>query len=266
MTGRNALAGLSLICAFALCALAAPSAFAAPTGTTAVECSLNATTRDFSDAHCDTTAPTQSTYGHLAPVNGTPFGFTGTNANTTGVTVNAVEPELEATINGLPVKIKCTKMSTVGSLENTLVGEEMRIVGSAITITYTGCTVTTPVGCSVKSPGAGGGEIKTNELKSISVEGTPMTQKFERSVGTVLAELEIATCGEATGTFKLEGTFSAQPSGQGAVGGVTMAGATLIVNMPKNASSTLKMAGQKVGLKQTETLKKGTDTISSTGP
>jgi len=268
--------GLSLLCALAFTAFSAASASAATSGTTAFTCVDTAPTNngDYTDAHCDTTGTLgASRYKHEALAANPTTNVISTNAATKNSTTEASTAVLEATVFGFFTKLESSNIAASGTLENKLTGQVHEMIGSGITITYTGVTVAAPANCQVHSPGQAAGTIVTNTLKSESVEGTPMTQKFSPAAGTEFVKLEFEN--KAPGTCNINGqkpvvtgTVSAEPSGQMAAGGGkgASAGATLNVNVTK-ASAQLKVGGQNASLTALETIKmSGGNPIVSTGP
>src|SRR5882757_7501425 len=122
MTGRRALAGLSLLCALAFTAFSAVSASAAaPTteGTTAYTCVDTAPTNngDFTDAHCNTTGTTgASRFKHVAITETTEV--TGTNEKTKNSTTEKTIVVLEATVGGIATKLEAATVDSICSLTN----------------------------------------------------------------------------------------------------------------------------------------------------
>jgi hypothetical protein len=265
MIGRKALTGLSLLCALAFCAFAAPSAFAATTGTTAVTCVPEGGAKDYSDAHCDNTAaggPGTGGFGHVA-----------LTANPTKE-VQATSLEnivLSTTAGGLETEIVCTGADSTFTIENSLVGEEHKITVKEFSkITYTGCTVPKPAGQECKVRGlpdeAGSGMITTNALKGESVAGPSMGIKFQPAVGESFGTLVFSGCKTAglNKEYAVTGSVTSEPSG---TDNPKSAGATLIINQPKEAGSPLKLAGQGLGLKCTSTVEmEGGNPIATTAP
>jgi hypothetical protein len=138
--------GVLVVLALALSAVAAQGASAAEN--TAYTCAPGGT--QFSNATC-TTAGTG--FGHVVvPVN-TSTAITGTGGTT----------KLASTISGVAVELQSTSLDASGAMENTVVGGEMLARGTG-TITYTGVTVTKPVGkgCKVWEK-LEGEELKTKE-------------------------------------------------------------------------------------------------------
>src|SRR5262249_7594656 len=158
MIGRKALAGLSLLCALAFTAFSAASASAATSGTTAFTCVDTSTENpanvgDYTDAHCDTTGTEHSSrYAHRALAANPTEHVVSTNAGTANNTMESTKSILEATVGGIVTKLEGATVSSSGTLENVLEGEEHKIKGSGITITYTGVTVANPANCKVHSP------------------------------------------------------------------------------------------------------------------
>jgi hypothetical protein len=267
MIGRKALTGLSLLCALVFCAFAAPSAFAATSGTTAFTCVPVAQggTNDYEDAHCDNTKGSGG-FGHLALAQNPTGEVTGTNAGTANATTEKTSAILKTTAGGLETEIICTDVDSTGTLENSLVGEEHKITGSGINVTYTGCTVPKPTGqgCTAHSGAEPAGTIVTEKLKSESVE--PMGQKFTPAAGTVFVEIIFAGCKTAglNKGYKVEGSATAGPSGSDSP---KSSGATLIFNIAKAPGSPLTFATNPAGLTQIETVKmEGGNPIVTTAP
>lgn len=269
MTGRRALVGLSLLCALAFTAFSAASASAATSGTTPVTCVDTGATNngDYTDAHCDTTGTKgASRYSHVAAAAET--AVTATNAATKNSTAEATKPVLEAVVGGINTKLEAATVSTTGTAKKQLTGEVHETIGSNIVITYTGVTVVNPLNCTVNSPGQPAGTVKTATLKSAPVAGG-MNTKFEPAAGTEFTKFEFkgASCAINTATPTVTGTVTVEPSGQhAAVGGVSSAGATVLVNVTK-ASAQLKVGGQNALLNATETAKgENGNPLASTEP
>jgi hypothetical protein len=248
MIGRRSVIGLSLLCALAVCAFAASGASAAG-GLTLVTCKKGGTTLDFKanaagESHCSSTdkvALKAGTYSHFRVANGVPTTITGSNAKTTNETKEAVPAELEGVVAGVVLKVKCTTVSSSGTTENTEPSAEThKIVVSGVVITYSGCTVPTPPEQECKVTG---GTFSTNSLKAESVEDN---LKFVPTTGSVFASIPISGCKTAAlnGSKEVKGSVVATPNG-----------ATLTVNIVRNAESTLEFGGQKAGLKLVETVR-----------
>jgi hypothetical protein len=239
MNARRTLVGLSLLCALIISALSASSALAVESGTTAFECSKSTTTKTFSDEHCTNSTTGTKEWGHKAIAAGTSFSIVGSNAKTNSTTTAAEPAVLLGTIAGIAVELKCTTVSSTGSLKNVLTGEVHSISGTGIVITYTGCTVVKPVnGCSVKN-----GTITTNSLTAASKE---MGIVFSPPTSGIFTEITLQGCTTSAlnGTFPVKGSATAEPVG--ATLKTTDAGTT----------GTLTFAGQKAGLTQVETIRK----------
>jgi hypothetical protein len=250
MIGRKALTGLSLLCALAFCAFAAPSAFAVTSGTTAVTCvptPETGGTNDYGDAHCDGTKSLGG-FGHKA-LAGNP-------------TKEVEGPSLESavlttTAGGLETEIVCSTSSATFTVENSLVGEVHKVTVKELNkITYESCTVPKPAGqeCKVKSKGEEkAGMISTNALKGESVEPS-MGIEFKPVEGTTFTTLVLEGCKTAglNKEYAVTGTVTSTPSGSDSP---NSSGATLVVALAKNASSTLEVGGQKAGLKSSNTVK-----------
>src|ERR1700704_6916600 len=115
-TTRRTAVGLALICALFLCALAAQSASAAEgKNTTAFTC-VEGGTKDFSDAHCDSSvAAGTGKFGHVAIAVGTPTAISVTNAKTKNNTTESTPIIQKGTIAGIASEIECKTLSGEGS-------------------------------------------------------------------------------------------------------------------------------------------------------
>ena len=120
-----------MLCALVISGLAAQTAAAAPTGTTAFTCT---TGTSFSDAKCTTAG--SGPFGHVAIPAGTTTEITGTN---TGNTV------LQGTHASVKLQLTSTSLSGTGTMTNSITGEEMFASGGG-TIKYENVTVTEPSG------------------------------------------------------------------------------------------------------------------------
>jgi hypothetical protein len=145
-----------------------------------------------------------------------------TAKTTTEVTAGS-ESTLAATVGGIKFKIACTGITGMGDAENS--GE--KIVGSAITVNYTGCSVTEPAGkgCTVSST------LSTETLKSESKE---MTIKYE-PVGSKFITIAVSGCSSAVlnGNKEVTGSAVAEVPSPGKVQSFTA-----------TSGSALKYAGQ----------------------
>jgi hypothetical protein len=267
MTGRRALVGLSLLCALVFSAFAASSASAATSGLTAVTCKEGGT-KDFSRAHCakaDAVTPGTGKYGHFKIAEKVETAITGSNEGTEEETKKAKSAILHGISGGVILEITCANVSSTGTQENLLVGEEHRITGKNIVIKYgtavTPCVVKKPVekGCVVA-----GGIITTNKLHATSVgagDGLKFTaEPAEGGEGGnpfVTITLEKCTVAGLNKAYAVTGSVLAEADG-----------ATLKVNLERGEKSTLEFGGQKAGLTVTETLrmKEGEPIASTTTP
>jgi hypothetical protein len=271
MTARRIQISLVALSTVLLCAFMAQNSPAAESGTFAATCVKGAGADNYTDAHCDSTSgggPGTGSYGIEQFTESSTAGVEATNAATKNSTTEATQSVLEVTIAGVAIKLEATTMSATGAVENKTEGEVHKILGSGITITYTGVSVIKPANCKVHSPGKAAETVVTKTLKSESVEGTPMTEKFSPKEGTVLAELEFegASCAISGITANVTGTVSGEPSGQMTAEEVNTTGATLIVNVTK-ASAQLKVGVQNASLTATTTAKSaGGNAIVTTGP
>lgn len=202
MIERRAIVGLSLLCALAFCAFAAPSAVAK--GTTAYTCVFESGKGEFEDADCSkNVGPKKGNFQHVAITQGAKAELKDSLISKTfvlkGKTVNE------------NVKIECMETQGSGQITNEVKGEEMVNTGSELIFTFSKCTVVEPAGkgCEVKTGG-----FQTKKLKSTTEE---MEVKFSAEVGMLLAEFTLQKCGapleKLNKTYKVEGTFNAIPNG-----------------------------------------------------
>lgn len=221
MNGRRAIVGLSLLCALAFCAVAAPGASAK--GTTAFTCVKEGGSLDFSDAHCGTkVAKGTGEFGHEEIPANTETQFELTNEKVKNNTTEHEPSVLIGIISGIEVRVECTIVSGTGTLTNNTVGEAMRTSGD-VTIKHSECTVPKPT--------TGGGEEKC-QVKEVVYDahfetaesGEEMwiefTPKNGKEFGVLTLEnhapnkCSIAGSYGISGTFK--GTMGGTPKGVGA--------------------------------------------------
>lgn len=238
MIERKALGGLALLCALALCAVAAPNA-SAGFGLTAYTCVANGGANDFSDPHCaNHVTPGTGSYGHVLIETWFPTRVEGSNATTKG---EGAEPAvINSVIAGVATEIKCASVTGTGEGENQEVSAAVHFWYMFTLKLFSSCTVEKPAGkgCTVK-----GGQFETNELKGETFGEAPpeaMGLKIKPASGTVLAPITIEGCsvGALNKTLNLEGSMKAE-----------LVGAT--VNTTRTATEsegTLTLAGQKAGL------------------
>lgn len=161
MTGRKAVVGLSLLCALVFSAFGAASASAK--GTTAVECSSAAVTKDFSDAHCDTPATPQSNFGHIAFENGKETSVSAAN-DLTGTLSSFL---LKGKIAAVFTEVTCEKVAGTGSVTNKEAAEVMSVTFGKATTEFTVC--------KVLAPPAAVGKCTVTVNKTESLQSDPMT-------------------------------------------------------------------------------------------
>jgi hypothetical protein len=180
MIGRKAVIGLSLLCALAFTAFAAPSAQA---GTTMFTCVKGGGAQEFTEAHCAKNGhDDKNKYGHVGFAGTTKW--VSTNKKTANTTVDHTTAILKGTLAGATAEISCTKVDGHGSLTNEEVGGKMRVQGTAVG-TYSECTVTKPTkGCTVKQPIIFESNVSTVE------EGATMGLRFTGSkAGEIFTEI-----------------------------------------------------------------------------
>lgn len=210
MTGHRAMAGLSLLCALAFCAFAAPGASAE--GTTAFTCVKNQGKLDFKDAHCtESTEPNQGLHGHLGIANDQLTEIELSNANTASNTTGAEPSLLAGELAGIKktIQISCKTIKGTGSLTNKEEKGTMLASGS-VTIEHSECAVTKPSGCIVKEPIVYEADFKTygNEIEM----GLEFTGKKAGEFGTVTYKNKGAEkCFFNEKTFGISGAFKGRP-------------------------------------------------------
>jgi hypothetical protein len=159
MTGRRAVAGLMLLSAFLLWALAAQSASASVVtskNTTAFTCVEGKGSKDFADAHCDQNVGSENgKYGHVSiPLNET-TGLDATNQKVTNETKTHEPAVIKGTVGLGKVEISCTvvkantKESAVHNVEPEL--KQHTFTGLAVA-EFSECTVNKPEKCTIKEP------------------------------------------------------------------------------------------------------------------
>jgi hypothetical protein len=232
-----------VLCALALSAFAAPSAFAVTTGYTAFTCKNVGTgngTR--SDAHCLTETP-GGAWTHKSFTKATDL--TATNEGTAAGTTAKAPSILEGKAAGVITAIECSTVMGNGTMSNKAAGEEMYIHGEG-TLNYSGCIVTKPVGksCVVKE-----GKVNTNPLTA-TTEKQGMDLKFQPKEGETFAEITIEKCTVAglNNTFPVTGSLKVEE--------IETQGATASTTHEKiTKQETLKFAGQNAGLSGSLTFK-----------
>lgn len=246
MTGRRAIVGLCMLCALMISAFAAQSASAL--GTTAVTCKVPVAgdtivgTDTYFREHC--TAEDKVIGGSFRHVKIEKGELSGTN-NTTGTAEPVFLHSVQA---GVFEEIEATTVTGTGSFSNktekNAKGEEEMVAHGTGFLIYTGLTVVKPAGkgCKIK-----GTEIKTKELTATTKE-QGMGLRFFPASGEVFATFEIEGCSVAA----LNGLYEVK----GSIGSSSIDGATILTDENQTTEqNTLKVRGQKAGLKGHLTLK-----------
>jgi hypothetical protein len=249
MFGKKSVAGLMLLCALALSAVAAQGA-SAGTGTTLVTCKKGGTTKDFAQAHCESGDHVElgkGEYSHFKVANGVPTTVSGTNTGLGTNTETTIKPVLTSTNGGVNFEIQCESVISTGQIENSEPETEKHtITGKEIKVHYTGCRVTAPAfavqECEIENE-----TITTNELTSMDVGDT--IEFFPPAAGAqagIFANVVVTHCkSEALrGNKAVKGKVVATPNGS-----------TLGISIKKEVGSPLSFGGNPAGLTQTETLK-----------
>jgi hypothetical protein len=204
MTGRRVTVGLSLLCALAFCALAAPSAMAAKSGTAYYTCVIGGT-EDFEDEHC-TEEVAEGDWGHeLIPPVTTEVTLTNIKTGT-----EKVKTILVGEAGGSLFELEAESfMGEKTTIENSA-GEENMVGTGEGEGTYTGVKVLKPS----KKCGIAGGTVK--QLPTTSAT-TGMEVEFKPKTGTVFAEFEFTepekSCALKGVKVKVEGSATGIPKG-----------------------------------------------------
>lgn len=274
-TGRSTAVGLSLMCALAFCAIVAANA--AAKGTTAVECTSGAVTKDFADAHCDK-AQSGGSFGHIGFVNNTITSVSAVN-DLTGTASSFI---LEGKIAAVSVAITCESVSATSSVTNSESSGAMTISFGTAQVTFNFCKMLAPasgagkcsifvstasavptdpmnLGVSVSSKTGPTGEQIEHPINEAIFFGTEMGLKFSSTGGGVITKITISglECPAALkSTFNVEG-FAFATGGRGGAEATTSSGATLVFTKASTIEG-LKFAGNPATLEGTLTTRKFT--------
>jgi hypothetical protein len=251
MIGRRAIAGLALLCALVFSAFASQSAFAEIPETTAFECTKSAITKDFADAHCDTTKA-GGEFGHK-PLGAGPVKVTVTNIGTKGGTKEATSSTLTGEVALTKTAITCTNVGGTGELTNEEpAAGKMQVKGPAKT-EFSGCTVEKPLKCVVAEPIIANSTAVTQT--NLGAGKNEMGLVFSPETGTTFATIEYLNKGaEACGLNKQKFNVEGKATGTGSLGSSEAqkeSGATLILG-PDNA---LTLGGKPANFTATVTVK-----------
>lgn len=238
MTGRRTIVGLCMLCALALSAIAAQSAAAIPTGTTAFTC-VEGVNKQFDSEHCSTTVG-GAKFGHVVVPQDETTEIIGTNAKTNSTTTGSTITALTATISGVATELQATTVE--GGPGSWMTNAIDPVTGEHYThgegdLVYTGITVTKPAekGCKLK----GENKITTKPLKA-TTKAQGMNLLFEPKEGTVFATFEIEGCSVAAlnGLYEVKGKVAGEPTGA----------TTVFTSAATTAQGTLTVRGQKAGI------------------
>jgi hypothetical protein len=231
MTGRRVTVGLSLLCALAFCAFAAPSAMAAPSGTAYYTCAPKAH-GPFEDAHCTKEVADGNFEHQLIPAGTTEI--TISNNKTGAVSTNAL---LVGENAGGKFELEATGfMGEKSWVENTTPsGEAMVGVGGGEG-TYTGVTVKNLPKCGVESEG------KKDTVKQLPASSETVGDEITfKPTGTAFAEFTFyekeKSCALKGQTIKVEGSASA-----------TTKGATLVFTKASTEATKATCEGKEAGM------------------
>jgi hypothetical protein len=182
MIERRTIVCLSLLCALALSALAAPSAMATK-GTTAFTCVKVAKGAQFSDAHC-TKEGSGEGFKHDVIEAGQKTEITLTNKGTKNSTAESTPAVLGFMIGSMPGSFVCSSVLGEGTLTNNA-GPPMNVSGT-VTTTFSECSLVAP-----------------ETFPGCQLENSTVVSKASISSPTEAMELEFKEDGEAFVTFKL---------------------------------------------------------------
>jgi hypothetical protein len=257
MIGRKGLVGLSLLCAVAFCALAAPNAIALK-GTTAFTCAFEKPSFDFSDPHCDHKVKAGAgAYAHVEIKENQATKVVVTNEGTKNSTTESTSATLKVILAGVELDISCTTVQSEGSLKNTKTAAgQMEVEAPAAEVHYSGCKLTKPVNgkgeevCQVKE-----GKITATATTTTYVsEAGEMGVEFNPPAGKNFTEV---TLEDAPGkscvlknTYPITGTAVGTPTNNGTE--QEGSGATLSFDA---SHGSLKLGASAASLTQTLTVK-----------
>lgn len=216
---RKAVPVLFMLCAFAIGAVAAQSAFAEK----AYTCASGGGAKDFSDGLCKTyVGAGNGAFGHVA--------FEGK----TSVTGAAVSTKFKTVWSGVTIEFQSTNATVTGSMEN-----HATFANGTGVMTYKGVSVTAPAGkgCKVQ-----GGEVVTNQLAG-TTEGLTKELKVTPASGETFAEFTVEGCSIAA----LNHVYTVK----GSVKGSTNGGQTTFTHAGTTAQGTLSFGGSKAGIEGT---------------
>jgi len=210
--------GLLALCALALSAFMAQNAAATTNGTTAFTCKETGS-GGFTKAHCKAADAGAGKFSHVEFVEGATTEITGSNEKTgseTSSKTSAVIKTSSTPVGGF-YTFEASGVSATGSLTNKMVAGE-HVAEGALTLTFTGVTVTSPAGtgCKVKN-----GKIETAPL-SFTTAGQGMEVKFVPAEGTKFLEFTVEGC--SISALNTKGTVVGSIKG-------TLDGATLDFSM-----------------------------------
>jgi hypothetical protein len=229
MTKLKTMFGLCALAALAVCAFAAQAASA----NQAYECTKEATSKTFSDAHCKTSGGTE--YGHkILPAGKNKITLTNITTGTERSTA-----KLKSVQSGVTLELQSSEVEGEGELEN-----GSGFVSGTGVITFKKVIVTAPAGkgCVVK-----GGTVTTNKLAGTTNGLAANLLKFSPASGTAFASFFVEGCSVAALNHEYTAT--------GSVIGTTTGTTTAFTHTGTTEQGTLFLQGQKAGLEGTVTIK-----------
>jgi hypothetical protein len=249
MIGSKAALGFPLLCALALCAFAAQDASAASAKNVTIFRCVEGATKDFSDAHCDTSVPAGTgKFGH-EEVSLSPIAYIRSNLAVKNSTKESSNTVLKGTVFGVKIEIVCKTVSGEGSLTNTEPSSKVHFLDVLADLwDLFECTIHKPaLGCKVKEPIAF--ELTGEAVEELGSGKDEMGVRYEPS-GEHFAQVVLEGC-LIQGTYNLDGTAIAtgNTSNTGKFGGATL------VFTNAMTKETLKLAGNSAELESTTTIK-----------
>lgn len=216
MIGRKSAAGLLLLCALALCALAAPSAMAV-NGTTAFECKpVKEGATGFTDEHCTQTAEKgKASFEHVPIPAESAKNVTIINHETKTFPVVV----MKASIGLAKVELQASKASSCEgtAFENTVNAEKQMEVAGEGCMSFSEITVKMLAKCVVKEP------IIANIFGNTKVGGTGYGPTGESFASITFLNKGAESCSLHNKTFNVTGSVTANmPFEEGKVDGPTL--------------------------------------------
>jgi hypothetical protein len=243
MNVGKATAGLLLLSALMLCAMAVQATMAAAQvseNTTAFTCVKGGGALDFKDAHCDvTTTPGKGEFGHVLISEGKTE-IEVTNKETANATKEAAIFTLKSFLAGSKTHTDCNTATGTGTIENsTTTGKNHRVSGT-LNLNVTNCTVTEPANCKVKEPIVW--EVNFTGVDGLNGAEGNMGLEFVPPAGKNFTEITFE--GEKCGLKGLTFGVSGSAIGTGGAGGNAKEGGATWNFSPEKEMQKLIWGGQ----------------------